>query len=70
MDQSQLWEERAIEVKDFITKFGWCPKNKTYTAFIKINEKNVKSEEYYQLLANQAKKAKTTSYMKQSFDFT
>lgn len=52
MEQSQLWEVRAIEIKDFITKYAWCPKNKTYTAFIKINDKNNRDEEYYKLLTN------------------
>jgi len=27
MEQSQLWEERSIEVKDFINKYGWCKRN-------------------------------------------
>jgi hypothetical protein len=71
VEQSQLWEERAIEVKDFITKYGWCSKNKTYTAFIKLNEKCGQAEEYYQLLTNQAKKVKQASSFKiTSIDFS
>lgn len=71
VEQSQLWEEKAIEVKDFIMKYGWCPKNKTYTAYIKVNQNSGKSDEYYQMLNNQAKKLKTSSsFMKTSIDFS
>jgi hypothetical protein len=45
-EQAQLWEERAIEVKDFINKYGWCAKNKTFTSFIKLTVTLEKEEEY------------------------
>ena len=34
-----------MEVKDFINKYGWCPKNKTYTSFIKFKDLSGKEEE-------------------------
>jgi hypothetical protein len=50
-EQQEIWEVRAIEVKDFLSKYAWCKKNQTYTAFIKINSSSGKEEEYEKLLS-------------------
>ena len=49
-EQAHLWEERAIEVKDFINKYGWCARNKTFTSFIKLNGTLEKEEEFQGLI--------------------
>lgn len=63
MEQSQLWEERSIEVKDFITKYAWCKKNMTYVSFIKVNTASGKEEEYEKLLGILQKKSKHAPYI-------
>lgn len=50
LEQSLLWEERAIEIKDFIYKYAWCPKNGSFTDFIKFRDCNGKEEEFYENL--------------------
>ena len=63
MEQSQIWEMRSIEVKEFINKYGWCKRNQTYVAFIKTNVSPARQEEYDKLLQMVQKKSKQAQYL-------
>ncbi|CDW74616.1 glucoamylase [Stylonychia lemnae] len=61
MEQSQIWEIRSIEVKEFVNKYGWCKKNQTYTSFIQVKQIPGKEEEQDKLLMLIQKKSKLSS---------